>query len=125
MSKTEQIDIKVDTHYLQDQSDPEQSRFVFAYTIDITNRGQESVKLLNRHWRIIDDNNKTEEVIGAGVVGQQPEIAPGKTFQYTSGAVLATEFGTMQGNYEMQSAAGEKFRANIPPFLLARPHRVH
>lgn len=125
MSKTEQIDIKVDTHYLQDQSDPEQSRFVFAYTIDITNRGQESVKLLNRHWRIIDDNNKTEEVIGAGVVGQQPEIAPGKTFQYTSGAVLATEFGTMQGNYEMQSAAGEKFRADIPPFLLARPHRVH
>lgn len=125
MSKTELIDIKVDTHYLQDQSDPDQSRFVFAYTIDITNRGQESVKLLNRHWRIIDDNNKTEEVIGAGVVGQQPEIAPGKTFQYTSGAVLATEFGTMQGNYEMQSAAGEKFRATIPPFLLARPHRVH
>lgn len=125
MSNHDNIDIKVDTHYLPDQSDPAAHRYVFAYTIDITNRGEQSVKLLNRHWQIVDDNNKTEEVRGPGVVGQQPEIPPGKTFQYTSGTVLETEFGTMQGSYEMQSAAGEKFRAAVPPFLLARPHTVH
>lgn len=121
----DQIDIKVDTQYLQEQSDPEHGRFAFAYTIFITNRGEESVKLLNRHWQIIDDNNQVEEVRGPGVVGLQPEIEPGKSFHYTSGAIIGTEFGTMQGSYEMQSADGHTFEAAIPPFLLARPHTIH
>jgi len=120
------IDIHVDTHFLAAHSDPAAGRFAFAYTIAITNRGAETVQLLNRHWQITDDNNRTEEVIGEGVVGVQPVIAPGQSFNYTSGAVIGTEFGTMQGSYEMQSAGGERFRAPIPPFLLAaRPHAIH
>ncbi|GAB5499268.1 MAG: Co2+/Mg2+ efflux protein ApaG [Pseudohongiellaceae bacterium] len=121
----DQIDIKVDTQYLQEQSDPEHGRYAFAYTIFITNRGDEAVKLLNRHWQITDDNDRVEEVRGPGVVGLQPEIEPGKSFHYTSGAIIGTEFGTMQGSYEMQSADGHTFEAAIPPFLLARPHTIH
>lgn len=124
-TEAETIEIVVDTQYLQEHSDPARARYAFAYTIDITNRGAEPVKLLNRHWRITDDNNRVEEVIGEGVVGQQPEIPPGQSFQYTSGAVIGTETGTMQGSYEMLASSGEKFKANIPAFLLAPPHTVH
>lgn len=119
------IQIDVDTQYLQDQSDPGQDRYVFTYTIDITNLSEQPVKLLKRHWRITDDNNKVEEVIGEGVVGQQPEIPPGQSFQYTSGAIIGTEIGTMQGSYEMLDANGDTFKAPIPAFLLAPPHAVH
>ena len=119
------IEIEVNTQYLQEHSDPGKERYAFAYTIDITNHGEESVKLLKRHWRITDDKNRVEEVIGEGVVGQQPEIPPGHSFQYTSGAVIGTETGTMQGSYEMLAANGEKFDAPIPAFLLAPPHVVH
>ncbi|MDP1931809.1 MAG: Co2+/Mg2+ efflux protein ApaG [Gammaproteobacteria bacterium] len=119
------IDISVKTQYLQEQSDPENNRYVFAYTIDIENKGEKPVKLLSRHWIITDDNDKVEEVRGTGVVGQQPLIEPGQVFHYTSGAVLTTGFGTMQGSYEMVSADGEKFAATIPAFLLSRPLSVH
>lgn len=119
------IDISVDTQYLQDQSDPDNNRFVFAYTVGIENKGETPVQLLSRHWIITDDNDRVEEVRGTGVVGQQPLIAPGQVFHYTSGAILTTGFGTMQGSYEMVSEDGEKFAAEIPAFLLSRPLTVH
>jgi len=119
------IDISVKTQYIQEQSDPANNRFVFAYTIDIKNKSEKPVKLLSRHWIITDDNDKVEEVRGTGVVGQQPMIGPGQVFHYTSGAVLTTGFGTMQGSYEMLSEDGEKFAAHIPAFLLSRPLSVH
>ncbi len=125
MKNSDNIKIEVATCFLQEQSAPELGRYAFAYTIGITNHGSETVKLLNRHWQITDDNNRIEEVIGEGVIGQQPEIAPGQSFQYTSGAVIRTEFGTMQGSYEMLAADGHKFKALIPPFLLSPPHTVH
>ncbi len=119
------IGISVKTQYLQDQSDPDNNRYVFAYTIGIENKGEKPVKLLSRHWIITDDNDKVEEVRGSGVIGQQPMIEPGQVFHYTSGAVLTTGFGTMQGSYEMVSSDGEKFAAAIPAFLLSRPLTVH
>jgi ApaG protein len=131
MSNTEQdntihtIEIEVDTHYLAEQSAPEKGRYAFSYTISITNRGPERVKLLNRHWQITDENAHVEEVRGPGVVGLQPEIDPGQSFQYTSGAVIRTETGTMRGSYEMLRADGLRFQAPIPPFLLSLPHTIH
>ena len=122
---TDQIAIEVNTQYLQEQSDPGKDRYAFAYTIDITNHSDEPVKLLKRHWRITDDKDRVEEVIGEGVVGQQPEIPPGHSFQYTSGAIIGTEVGTMQGSYEMLAASGETFKAPVPAFLLAPPHAIH
>lgn len=119
------IEIEINTQYLQEQSDPGKDRYAFAYTIDITNKGDETIKLVKRHWRITDDNDKVEEVIGEGVVGQQPEIPPGHSFQYTSGAIIGTQIGTMQGSYEMLAESGETFQAPIPAFLLAPPHAIH
>ncbi len=119
------IDISVSTKYLQEQSDPDSDRYAFAYTIGIENRGEQAVKLLSRHWIITDDKQRVEEVRGTGVVGLQPLINPGQKFVYTSGAVLSTEFGTMQGSYEMSTEDGEKFAAAIPAFLLSRPLSVH
>ncbi|HDZ10012.1 Co2+/Mg2+ efflux protein ApaG [Pseudohongiella sp.] len=119
------IDISVQTQYLSEQSDPENDRYAFAYTIGIENRGPEAVKLLSRHWVITDDNNQVEDVRGEGVVGLQPLIQPGQKFVYTSGAVLTTEFGTMQGSYKMAKPDGSQFDADIPAFLLSRPHSVH
>ena len=125
MSKQPDIQIEVRTQFLLEQSNPEEDRFAFAYTVEICNRSDEMVKLLNRYWHITDDNEKVEEIRGAGVIGQQPEILPGQSFHYTSGAIIETQFGSMQGDYEMQSAGGEKFTAQIPPFLLAPPLAVH
>lgn len=119
------VDISVKTQYIHEQSDPANNRFVFAYTIGIENKSEKPVKLLSRHWIITDDNDKVEEVRGTGVVGQQPLIGPGQVFHYTSGAVLTTGFGTMQGSYEMLSDDGNKFAAAIPAFLLSRPLSVH
>ena len=119
------IEIEVNTRYLQEHSDPTSGRYAFAYTIDITNRGEAKVKLLNRHWRITDDNNRVEEVRGPGVIGQQPEIGPGQSFQYTSGAIIGTQTGTMQGSYELVTDSGDRFTAPIPAFLLAPPYTVH
>ena len=115
MTMNDNIEIEVNTRYLQEHSDPASKRYAFAYTVEITNLSSEPVTLLARHWHITDDNDRVEEVRGDGVIGQQPEIAPGQSFNYTSGAVIQTEFGTMQGSYEMQSASGEKFEARIPP----------
>ncbi|MCH7815379.1 MAG: Co2+/Mg2+ efflux protein ApaG [Proteobacteria bacterium] len=125
MNLNRAIKIEVNARYLQDQSDPAAERYAFAYSVEITNQGTETVKLLNRYWRITDDNNKVEEVRGEGVIGQQPVIHPGQTFHYTSGAIIETEFGTMQGSYEMLASNGETFEATIPPFLLSLPDTVH
>jgi ApaG protein len=119
------IDIKVSTQYLTQQSDPARSSFAFAYTITITNLREQPVKLLSRHWIITDQNNKVEEVRGNGVVGQQPVIAPGQSYQYSSGAVIHTETGDMKGSYTMQCSSGEQFDAPIPLFVLAVPHMLH
>jgi len=125
MSKQNSIGIAVNTRYLQEQSDPSDSRYAFAYTIEITNRGTEPVKLLNRHWHITDDNNKVEEVVGEGVIGQQPEIQPGQSFNYTSGAIIESAVGTMLGHYEMEADDGHRFKAEIPSFTLSVPRTLH
>ena len=121
----EEVAISVASHYLQEQSDPAKGLYAFAYTIGIENRGDQPIQLLSRHWIITDDNNHVEEVRGPGVVGLQPLIEPGQKFVYTSGAVLPTQFGTMQGSYEMVNAEGEKFATPVPAFLLSRPLSVH
>lgn len=119
------VDIKVNTQYLKQQSDPGRSSYAFAYTITITNNRATPVKLLSRHWIITDQNNKVEEVKGSGVVGQQPLIKPGQSYQYSSGAVIHTEIGDMKGTYTMQASDGELFDAPIPLFILAVPHMLH
>ena len=119
------VAIKVNTQYLRQQSDPSRKSFAFAYTITITNHREESVRLLSRHWIITDQNNRVQEVEGPGVVGQQPLIQPGQSFQFSSGAVIETETGDMRGSYTMVSDSGDKFEAPIPLFILAVPHMLH
>jgi ApaG protein len=119
------IVIRVSTQYLQQQSDPGRPAYAFAYTINITNERSEPVKLLSRHWIITDQNNKVEEVKGNGVVGQQPLIEPGQSYQYSSGAVLKTQIGDMHGSYTMQDIDGTLFDAPIPLFVLAVPNMLH
>jgi ApaG protein len=119
------ISIQVKTQYLAEHSSPLSRRFAFAYTITITNNGDEPVQLLRRHWIITNGNRKVEEVRGDGVVGQQPWIAPQQSYHYTSGAVLETPVGTMEGSYDMQRANGDVFMALIPRFTLAKPGALH
>ena len=119
------IGIKVRAAYIDKQSEPESNRFVFAYTITITNDGLVAAKLLTRHWVITDGNEKVQEVRGVGVVGEQPHLSPGMSFEYTSGAVLETPFGTMQGSYQMLADDGTSFDAEIPAFLLTTPRQLH
>ncbi len=120
-----QIDVEVETHYIEEQSLPDEDRYVFAYTITIRNNGTLPAKLLNRHWVITDGDGKTQEVRGEGVVGEQPHIAPGDHFRYTSGTVLDTPVGTMQGSYQMIADDGKEFEAIIPVFTLSPPHTLH
>ena len=120
-----QISVAVDTRYLEDQSDPDEQRYVFAYTITIRNRGTVPAKLLGRHWVITDANGKVQEVRGEGVVGEQPHLMPGQGFRYTSGAVLETPVGSMQGSYQMLADDGVQFDAPIPAFTLAIPGKIH
>ena len=120
-----QFDIDVDTRFLDEQSAPEEDRYVFAYTIRIHNRGRVAARLIARHWRITDGNGRTEEVHGEGVVGEQPWLEPGEDFEYTSGVVLETSEGAMQGRYDMLAADGTRFDAPIPPFLLTVPRTLH
>ena len=120
-----QISVAVDTRYLEDQSDPDEQRYVFAYTITIRNRGTVPAKLLGRHWVITDANGKVQEVRGEGVVGEQPHLMPGQGFRYTSGAVLETPVGSMQGSYQMLADDGVHFDAPIPAFTLAIPGKIH
>ncbi|WP_290613818.1 Co2+/Mg2+ efflux protein ApaG [Arsukibacterium sp. UBA3155] len=122
MSEQFDIQVKVDNFYLGAQSDPAENRFVFAYTITIENFSKEAVSLLKRYWLITDANGKQAEVYGDGVVGEQPELAPGSSYSYTSGAVLETPVGTMQGHYEMISHSEQRFNAAIPVFRLAMPN---
>lgn len=119
------VDIAVETNYLDKQSDPDSKRFVFSYQITITNHNEIPVKLLNRHWLITDGNQHIQEVNGEGVVGEQPIIEPDNSYSYTSGAVLATSVGSMQGHYEMSTDNGEYFTAPINAFTLAQPNALH
>ncbi|MCF7221930.1 Co2+/Mg2+ efflux protein ApaG [Marilutibacter chinensis] len=119
------LDIEVATRYLDDQSEPEQDRYVFAYTIHIRNRGTVPARLLARHWIITDANGKVQEVEGEGVVGEQPWLRPGEGFEYTSGAMLETDLGTMQGHYRMLADDGTQFDAPIPAFTLTVPRTLH
>lgn len=116
------VPVEVETFYIAAQSDPAAQRYVFAYTITIRNHSEESVQLLRRYWLITDANGKQTEVEGDGVVGEQPTLAPGSSYQYTSGAVLETPVGTMQGHYEMLTGQQERFHAAIPLFRLAMPN---
>ena len=117
--------IDVATRYLDDQSEPDQDRYVFAYTVHIRNNGKVPARLLGRHWVITDANGKIEEVTGEGVVGEQPWLRPGDDFCYTSGAVLETHLGTMHGSYEMLADDGTRFDAPIPEFVLSVPRTLH
>ena len=119
------ISINVKTAFIPDQSEIENHRYVFAYTITIHNAGEEPAKLLNRHWIITDANGKVQEVRGEGVVGEQPYLKPGESYQYTSGTVLDTPVGSMQGEYEMARNDGSTFIAPIQPFSLAQPKSLH
>jgi len=119
------IDVQVETKYVESQSQPEERRFVFSYTVTIRNEGTIPARLMNRHWIITDANGKVQEVRGEGVVGEQPHLNPGESFRYTSGTVLDTPVGSMQGSYDMMDSQGNHFDAAIPPFSLARPGSLH
>ncbi|WP_374557986.1 Co2+/Mg2+ efflux protein ApaG [Thermomonas sp.] len=119
------FDIDVDARFLDDQSAPEEGRYVFAYTIHIRNQGKVPARLLGRHWLITDGNGNVREVVGEGVVGEQPWLRPGEGFEYTSGAVLETDIGTMRGSYDMLADDGTRFAAPIPAFTLAVPRTLH
>lgn len=125
MPDTAPVEITVETQFLPEQSEPAQQRYAFAYTITIRNQGDEAVRLLNRHWIITDGDNQVQEVHGEGVVGKQPLIEPGEAFRYTSGAIIDTAVGTMEGSYEMISASGRPFIAPITVFSLAHPSALH
>lgn len=117
--------VEVQTTYIPEQSDPDQNRFVFAYTVTISNEGQVPAKLLARHWIITNADGKVEEVEGEGVVGEQPYLNPGEQFQYTSGTVLETPVGSMHGTYQMVADDGVEFEAEIPVFTLSVPQILH
>ena len=127
MGKDNKYRIKITTevNYLAEQSDEADSRFVFAYTITITNEGDTTAKLISRHWIITDANQYMQEVRGQGVVGEQPVLKPNQSFEYTSGTVLATQVGTMSGSYQMVAEDGTQFDAPIPQFVLSVPRVLH
>lgn len=119
------IEVAVKSAYIDSQSEPESNRYVFAYTVTITNSGSVAARLLTRHWIITDANNKIQEVRGSGVVGEQPYLAPGMSFEYTSGTVLETPVGSMRGSYQMIADDGVEFDAQIPTFVLTMPRTLH
>jgi ApaG protein len=119
------ITVAVKTAYLPEQSDPARSTYVFAYTIKITNTGEIAAQLISRHWIITDADSQVQEVKGLGVVGQQPLLQPGESFEYTSGTSLATAVGTMRGTYQMVAGDGKTFDAEIPQFTLSMPRVLH
>ena len=122
---TKKINITVKPYYLEDQSEPEDQHYVWAYKVIIDNQGNEKVQLVNRYWRIIDVNGTMQEVRGKGVVGEQPVLNPGETFEYTSGTPLTTSSGFMEGTYEMKSSTGDKFDVQIPKFSLDNPFDIN
>lgn len=120
-----QIDVNIVTRYLPEQSQPQQNRFAFAYEVTISNNGSLPAQLLSRHWLITDGNGQVQEVRGTGVIGEQPLIAPGDSHRYSSGTLMATQVGTMQGSYQMLAEDGQRFEAPIAPFRLAVPGALH
>ncbi|MDB5841449.1 MAG: apaG [Herminiimonas sp.] len=120
-----ELTVSVRTQYLENQSDPEHSNYVFAYSITIKNTGQVAAQLISRHWVITDANNHVEQVRGLGVVGHQPLLRPGEQFEYTSGTSLKTPQGSMHGEYFCVAEDGEQFKAKIPEFVLSLPRTLH
>ena len=127
MAETSKYDISIvpKATYVEDQSDPSKDQYVFAYTITISNTGNIPAQLISRHWIITDANGKVLEVKGLGVVGQQPLLKPGESFEYTSGTSLQTAVGTMRGTYQMIGEDGQQFDAPIPSFTLSVPRILH
>ena len=122
---TNQIKIHVETTYLSNESNPDDNKYYFLYTVLIKNNSKKRAKLLSRHWIIIDDNGKVQDVKGEGVIGEQPDIRPGEEFQYTSGTMIETSFGTMRGSYHMIDDEDNYFDAVIPEFVLSIPRVIH
>lgn len=122
---TRGIRVKVQSQYVPERSSPESNQWFYAYTVQILNEGPETVKLLGRHWIITDANGQVQEVRGEGVVGEQPVLAPGESFQYTSACPLNTSFGTMHGTYQMIMQNGGDFEVEIAPFSLTQPYTIH
>ena len=118
---TKSINITVNPYYLEDQSEPDEQHYVWAYRVTINNQGKDVVQLKNRFWKITDSNGTKQEVTGEGVVGEQPILNPGEKFEYTSGTPLSTPSGFMEGHYEMETKSGSKFEAYIPQFSLDSP----
>ena len=119
---TNNINVSVKSYYLEDQSEPDEQLYVWAYQVTINNRGQQTVQLKKRYWKITDSNGVNKEVRGAGVIGEQPILRPGEKFEYTSGTPLSTPSGFMEGSYEMETKDGNKFDASIPLFSLDSPY---
>jgi ApaG protein len=124
-SRKYEITVACQAAYLADQSDPSRNQYAFAYTITVTNTGSVPAQLLSRHWIITDSDHHVQEVKGLGVVGQQPLLKPGESFEYTSGASLPTAVGTMRGTYQMVADDGHTFDAEIPVFTLSVPRVLH
>ena len=122
---TKAITITVEPFYLDEQSEPDDGHYVWAYHVRIENNGPKTVQLMTRHWRITDSMGHVQEIQGDGVVGEQPVLKPGEGFRYTSGAVIETPVGTMHGSYQMVAADGQQFDATIPEFVLSAPHTLH
>ena len=120
---TRSIEVSVEPFFLDDQSSPDESHYVWAYHVSIRNLGGETVQLLNRYWQITDGLGRVQEVRGPGVVGEQPVLKPGESFEYTSGCPLSTPSGIMVGSYEMATPAGERFDIRVPAFSLDSPHQ--
>ena len=120
-----QIEITVNTSYLDEQSTPAANHFVFAYTITIKNTGSVPARLVNRYWKITHGTGRVEEVRGPGVVGEPPHLNPGDSYQYTSGAIIESAVGTMLGHYEMEADDGHRFKAELPSFPLSVPRTLH
>ena len=119
------IEIEVQVTYLPSQSDISNSQYAYAYTITITNKGCSGAQLRTRRWLIEDETGNVEEVVGEGVIGQQPYLSPGESFEYSSGAVISTETGSMKGSYGMINDDGKRFDADIPEFVLSEPYTLH
>lgn len=122
---TRGVRVQVRSQYVPERSNPARDEFFFAYRIRIANEGRETVQLLARHWTITDAHGRIEEVEGPGVVGEQPVLSPGESFEYTSACPLPTSFGSMQGTYRMVTEHGEQFEAEVAPFSLAQPHAIN
>lgn len=120
---TQSITVSVEAFYLDEQSEPEDAHFVWAYHVRIENNGRETVQLMTRHWRITDSLGNIQEVQGDGVVGEQPVLSPGQSFEYTSGTPLSTPSGIMVGTYQMETGAGNRFDVKIPAFSLDSPYQ--